>query len=376
VVAVPTLLHLLQVRSGPPVPDQSDAVAAAAAVLALAQGLPLLWHRSRPLAAAAVCLPATAVSLLLVPVPPYAAFVVVYAVAAWGAGSWRSTGAVGAGLLGILAVAGVRWGESANWLSTAVLATVVALLAGALSRVRRAELEALRGRAAALERERDAAAARAVAEERLRVARDLHDLVGHGLSAIAVQASTARLALQRGEVGRATEAMAAVESATRESLVDMRQVLGVLRSDADAPSSPAPGLQDLEGLVSHAAAAGCTVSTEVVGDVAAVPPSVSLSAYRIVQEALTNVVKHAPHAAVQVRVVAGSEAVDLLVEDQPTGVAAAPRSSSAGQSQSAHGVLGMRERAAAHGGRLDAGPSGRGGWRVAAHLPLPREDRA
>jgi signal transduction histidine kinase len=174
----------------------------------------------------------------------------------------------------------------------------------------------------------------------------------------------------------ATTAMAAVESATRESLVEMRQVLGVLRSQADAPSSPAPGLRELQSLVAHAATAGCTVSTEVVGDVAAVPPSVSLSAYRIVQEGLTNVIKHAPRADVRVRVVAGTDAVDVLIEDEPTPGAPLPPSSSPRQATSGHGVVGMRERAVAHGGWLDAGPSGRGGWRVAAHLPVPRQDRS
>ena len=215
VVVVPTLLHVLQVRSGPPVPEPGAVVEAVTVVLALGQGLPLLWRRSRPLAAAAACLAATAVSLLLVPVPPYAAVVMVYAVAASGRGGRRGSAAAAASLLAVLAVAGLRWGAQVSWLSTAVLVAALALLAGALVQVRQAELEALRGRAAALERERDAAAAQAVAEERLRVARDLHDLVGHGLSAIAVQASTARLALRQGALDTATDAVAAVESVTR-----------------------------------------------------------------------------------------------------------------------------------------------------------------
>jgi signal transduction histidine kinase len=148
----------------------------------------------------------------------------------------------------------------------------------------------------------------------------------------------------------------------------MRQVLSGLRSLTDAPSAPAPGLQDVSGLVAHAVAAGCRVTTEVVGDVTELPPSVSLSAYRIVQEALTNVVKHAPKAAVRVRVVASGDAVDVLVEDEPS-EAAVPSSSSPAP-QSGHGLLGMRERAAAHGGHLQAGPVGGAGWRVAAHLPV------
>ena len=386
-VVVPTLLHLLQVRSGPPLPEgplsggPGVVGSLAVLVLALGQGLPLLWRRRHPLPAAGACLTATLGSLLLVPVPPYAAVVATYAVAAHDRrGRWRAA-AVGAALLGLLAAAAVRWDDAAPWLSTAALITVVAVLAGALSRVRRAELEALRDRADALERERDAAAARAVAEERLRVARELHDLVGHGLSAIAVQASTARVALRVGAVDTATDAVTAVETVTRESLAEMRQVLGVLRTPGAAPAQPAPGLQDVGALVARTAAAGCVVSTEVTGDVSRVPASVSLAAYRILQESLTNVVKHAAGAAVTVGVAASPDAVDLVVEDVPATVdppsdrtvvtVPAPRLAGG------HGVTGMRERAAAFGGELVAGPTGGGGWRVTARVPvMPRQESA
>ena len=386
-VGVPTLLHLLQVRSGPPLAEGPAAAAGlAVVVLAFGQGLPLLWRRSHPLQAAGACLTATLLSVLLVPVPPFAAVVATYAVAASDRGSrWRAEG-VGAALVGVLAAAAARWGPAAPWLPTAVLVTVVVVLAGALSRVRRAEVQALRDRADALERERDAAAARAVAEERLRVARDLHDLVGHGLSAIAVQAGTARVALRIGAVDAATEALTAVEAVTRESLTEVRQVLGVLRSPVPAPEQPAPGLQDVGTLVAHTAAAGCSVATELVGDVSSVPASVSLAAYRILQEALTNVVKHAAGAAVTVRVGASPDAVDLVVEDLPVRVATSgegvpPTGPSAaalatpGQPGGGLGVVGMSERAAAFGGDLVAGPVGGAGWRVTARLPVlcPKE---
>jgi signal transduction histidine kinase len=345
-------------------------------VLAVGQGLPLLWRRRHPVGAAGACLTATLASLLLVPVPPYAAVVATYAVAAHDRGNrWRAA-AVGLALLGVLGAAAVRWEDAAPWLSTAALVTVVAVLAGALSRVRGAEVEALRERADALERERDAAAARAVAEERLRVARDLHDLVGHGLSAIAVQASTARVALRLGAVDTATDAVTAVETVTRESLTEMRQVLGVLRTPAAAPEQPAPGLQDVGALVARTAAAGCVVSTEVTGDLSGVPASVSLAAYRILQESLTNVVKHAAGAAVTVRVAASPDAVQLVVEDIPATVdppsgptvipVPAPRPAGG------YGVAGMRERAAAFGGELVAGPTGAAGWRVTARVPVLR----
>lgn len=369
-VAVVTLLHLLQVRSGPPLEQgPGPAGSVLVLVLALGQGLPLLWRRRHPLRAAAACLTATLASLLLVPVPPYAAVVATYAVAAHDRGDrWRPAAAGGA-LLGVLAAAAVRWGGAAPWLTTAALVTVVAVLAGALSRVRRAELEALQGRADALERERDAAAARAVAEERLRVARDLHDVVGHGLSAIAVQAGTARVALRVGAVDVATDALLAVETVTRESLTEVRQVLGVLRTAAAAPPPPAPGLRDVGPLVAGAAAAGCVVSTEITGDVSGVPASVSHAAYRILQESLTNVVRHAAGAAVTVRLDASPDAVDLVVEDvpPPSGPAVpAPRPAGG------HGVIGMRERALALGGELVAGPTSGAGWRVTAHVPVLR----
>jgi signal transduction histidine kinase len=376
VVVIPTLLHLLQVRSGPPLVEGPGAAGSLVVlVLALGQGLPLLWRRRHPLGAAGACLLATSTSLLLVPVPPYAAVVATYAVAAYDRGNrWRAA-AAGAALLGVLAAAAVWWGQEAPWLSTAASVTLVAVLAGALSRVRRAEVEALRDRADALERERDAATARAVAEERLRVARDLHDLVGHGLSAIAVQASTARLALRLGAVDTATDALTAVEAVTRESLTEMRQVLGVLRAPDADPAPPAPGLQDVGALVAHTAAAGCVISTEITGDVSRVPASVSLAAYRILQESLTNVVKHAARATVTVRVAASPDAVDLVVEDVPVPVdpssgptVAVPVPRPAG----GYGVVGMRERAAAFGGELVAGPVGGAGWRVTARVPVLR----
>jgi signal transduction histidine kinase len=208
------------------------------------------------------------------------------------------------------------------------------------------------------------------------VARDLHDLVGHGLSAIAVQAGTARVALRLGAVDAASDAVTAVEAVTRESLTEMRQVLGVLRAPAATPAQPAPGLQDVGGLVARTAAAGCAVSTEIVGDVSRIPASVSLAAYRILQESLTNVVKHAAGAAVTVRVAASPDAVDLVVEDLPTSVGSpsdptvvpVPASRPAG----GYGVVGMRERAAAFGGELVAGPTGGAGWRVTARVPVLR----
>ena len=211
----------------------------------------------------------------------------------------------------------------------------------------------------------------AVREERVRIARELHDVVAHTLSVVTFQAGVGRK-IGATRPAEALLALQAVEVTGRSALEELRRILGLLRDDGEAPSLvPAPGVGDLEDLAGTVRAAGIPVSLAVTGEVAALPPAASLTAYRIVQEALTNVVKHAPGARATVRVQAGRDGVLITVDnDRGTGGPAGPPGGAR------HGLVGMNERAAAFGGSLDAGPVAGGGFQVTAFLPLPDQARA
>ena len=208
-------------------------------------------------------------------------------------------------------------------------------------------------------------AERAVSEERLRIARELHDVVAHTLTVIALHAGTGRMVAE-DDPAAARQALATVEAATRSALLEMRRMLGVLRDADGAPGSlaPSPGLDDLGALVADLGRSGLIVDLRIEGERPEVPAGVDLSAYRIVQEALTNVIKHAgaDRAAVTVRY--GEDAVTVEVDDEGHGpVAGLPPAGG-------HGLVGMRERVALYDGQLDVGPSPEGGFHVVARLPL------
>ena len=215
-----------------------------------------------------------------------------------------------------------------------------------------------------LEREREERAGRAVAEERLRIARELHDVLAHTMSVVAVQAGTGRL-VGTNHPGEAIKALTAVEETARSAMNEMRQILTVLRADGDTGASvtPTPGLDDLADLVAQVAEAGVAVDVRVEGEPRPVPTGVGLAAYRIAQEALTNVIKHAGPA--RASVVVRYTDHDVTVEVSDDGHATASPAGAGG-----HGLVGMRERAAVHGGELIAGPAPNGGFRVSARLPL------
>ena len=245
-----------------------------------------------------------------------------------------------------------------------VLIVAGAWLLGHYVRTRRQLVAELQQRAVDLEREREERARRAVAEERLRIARELHDVLAHTMSVVAVQAGTGRL-IGAEHPAEALKALTAVEETTRSAMREMRQLLTVLRTDDDpgGPVTPAPGLHDLPVLVAQVAEAGLAVDLRTEGEPRAVSAGVGLAAYRIVQEALTNVIKHAgpAHASVLVRYTDQ----DLTVEIRDDGHAGRSGVVTGGQ-----GLVGMRERAAVHGGELIAGPAAGGGFRVKARLPL------
>jgi signal transduction histidine kinase len=250
-----------------------------------------------------------------------------------------------------------------------VLALVLsAWLLGTFVGSRRAYTAELERKNRQLEQARLDLADRAVAEERLRIARELHDVVAHSMSVVAVQAGTGRMVATE-DPAAARQALATIETATRSALVEMRRLMGVLRgSGAEPPSAlaPAPGLADIDALVADVVRSGVAVEVRVEGERREVPAGVDLSAYRIVQEALTNVIKHAGRSKATVAVRYADDAVTVEVDDEGTGSPASPPSGSGG----GHGLVGMRERVAMYGGRLETGPSPSGGFRVAAHLPF------
>jgi signal transduction histidine kinase len=223
-------------------------------------------------------------------------------------------------------------------------------------------------RAAELEQAREELARLAVTDERLRIARELHDVVAHSMSVIAMHAGSGRLAAGR-DPAAARRAFEVIEQSSRDALAELRRLVTVLRdADDDRPAlAPAPGLPDVHRLVAEVAAAGVTVDVHTEGDLAAVPDGVSLAAYRIVQEALTNVVRHVGPARARLSVVVGDGKVVVAVTDDGDLGAAAPT----GHAGRGHGVVGMRERAALYGGDLTAGPGLDGGWQVAGWLPYP-----
>ena len=241
----------------------------------------------------------------------------------------------------------------------------MAWFVGTYVRTRGEQAEAIGERAASLERDQDMRAREAVANERARMARELHDIVGHALNLIVIQAGGAQRVFEaKPEVAR--DALGSIESAGREALFDMERMLGVLRAaEGDRPGlGPQPGLTQLDSLAAQVTEAGLPVEVTVEGDTIELPASVDLSAYRIVQEALTNALKHsrASHARVAVRY--GKDSVELEVSDDGRGPSE-PQPGSGGR-----GLLGMRERVALFGGDLSVGPAPSGGYRVQARLPF------
>jgi signal transduction histidine kinase len=255
-------------------------------------------------------------------------------------------------------------------------ASALGLAAGLIVMLFVAELIRIRGqRAAALTRGREEELRRLASEERIRMARDLHDVVAHNISVINVQANTA-LHLMDRQPERARSALTTINDVSKQALVELRSVLGVLR-DVDAhdgatpaPRAPAPGLARLEDLIDNAAAAGLAVRVEADGSRAPLPADVDLAAYRIIQEALTNSARHSGGANATVRLGYDDDALRVEVDDD--GTSRPPGRPASQPGGSGHGIAGMTERAAALGGTLAAGPRPEGGFRVRARLPLRR----
>ncbi len=337
-------------------------------VLLLLSGAVLLWRWRHPVAV----LWGTVAAVLLYlgagyPYGPVLLTVVVACFAAVASGrryaAWAATGTLWAGHLLTVHVL-YRWlppsgDDAAPWTEELVVATwVVALLAvSELARVRREQWARERAERARAERRR-------ADEERLRIARELHDVLAHSISVINVQAGVG-LALLDGDPEQARTALTTIRAKSKEALGEVRQVLDTLRAPGAAPRTPAPGLDRLPELAEQAASAGLAVTVE--GEPSRLPPGADLAAFRIVQEALTNVVRHSGSREARVRVERRDGRLRLLVDDD--GPATGADAGGTG-----NGLAGMRERAAALGGTIEAGTRPDGGFRVLAVLPIETEE--
>jgi signal transduction histidine kinase len=334
-----------------------------AALTALPVALPLPWRRRRPLAVALVVLGAIAAQSLLVdpdrfPLADILAMVLAsYAIGAWSPGR-RAVWAIAPVAAGVAAHAAVF--HPGGLLAALLGGVALPWLVGVLVAVDRGLTDLGRRRAAEAERETARRAAAAVTSERLRLARELHDAVAHNISVIAIQAGGAEGLVGRDH-DRAAEVVRLVATVAREALGELRRITA-------EPDADAPGLERVPELAARARAAGLDVRVSIEGPPPAVPASVDLAAFRIVQEALANTTKHARARRADVRVRFSPRAVELDVTDDGPG--AGPRPPRQRRDGGGHGLVGMRERVALYGGAFDAGPSAGGGFRVHAVLPL------
>ncbi len=298
------------------------------------------------------------------PVLPYGPLIAVYTVAAYT--SWRTTmiaGIVTAATIALSMIVDPN-DDLVDWL-IAFLSTTTAWLVGNNVRVYRAYTGELEAKAERLDRDRQAEAERAVAEERLRLARELHDVAAHHVSVIALHAEAGQALLPR-HPERANESLEVIGEVARTTLTELRRVVGVLREDRAAPLAPQPGLDQLPMLVDEVERAGLPVTLQVSGTPGSISRTLDTSAYRIVQEALTNVLRHAGPATAQVRICYEPDAVAVEVLDDGIGPA---NGEGPVLADGGHGLAGMRERAAMLGGTLTAGARPDRGFAVAARLP-------
>ncbi len=281
--------------------------------------------------------------------------------------------AVGAGWAAYLLLGPTVGREPRPTLTSALVAAgwlLGGIVLGQVNRLRREKIAQIARWQQEEHRRREEEHRRRASEERLRIARDLHDVLAHNISLINVQAGVA-LHLIDDQPEQARTALAAIKQASKETLQELRTTLGMLRQvDEDAPRAPAPSLSRLDDLVQRSAAAGVDVAVETVGEPRPLPPNVDLAAFRIVQEALTNVYRHAHATTATVRVEYRPGEVAVRVDDDGRGAPPAdgePRAP--GPDGGGNGIPGMRERVGALGGRLAVGPRPTGGFRVAAILP-------
>ncbi|MFD0272419.1 sensor histidine kinase [Kitasatospora sp. NPDC127111] len=338
--------------------------------MTLGTALPLPWRRRAPLAVAALSglasVPVSVLAHSVMPQIPVYAVVTIYTVADRAADWQRGL------LLGVLVVSNILGTHSVNGAFFSLLLTIGTFVFGSLVRELRRLARAETERAEEAGRRAASDAARAVAEERSRIAREMHDILAHAVSLMVIQAEAGPLVVH-GDPERAVRAFDTIADTGRDAMVQLRRVLGVLKEDGAAPElAPQPRLAELTALAERVRGAGLRVELELDGDDRGgpVPAEVQAAAYRIVQEALTNTVKHSGASRASVRVVRAGEELAVLVSDDGRGVRLrADRAVS--DWSGGRGLVGIRERAAACGGRAEAGPGPRGrGFLVSARLPL------
>jgi signal transduction histidine kinase len=342
----------------------SDHRPVAGVLVAVASAAPLLVRRRWPFAALGVL-----VALAFV-TPPNGALTLPLLALVYTVGStrsWQATVVAGAIAVGTNMIY-EGTGDVINPLLYCAAVGALGLYVGS----RRAGMEALRERAERLDRERDLMAQRAVAEERVRIAQELHDVVAHNVSLIVVQAQALGATVPDERVTSATTGIADLG---RQAMSEMHRTLKLLRTNESEAAwrGPQPGLGDLEDLLKRARDAGVRVELAVEGEPRPLPQSVDLSAYRIVQEALTNVVKHAGRADATVTLGYRADGLELTIVDAGSPAA---RTNVRGASNGGHGIVGMRERAAVFGGTLTAGPRGDRGFEVRGMLPYGDRGRS
>ncbi|MGJ7442755.1 sensor histidine kinase [Aquipuribacter sp. MA13-6] len=336
-------------------------------LVSVALAVPLVWRRRAPELVTGVVAVLQYLQLAVgvhqvLPANLFATVSVLFTVTAYGRDRvWQTF--LGLALLGCVPVAAV-----VNLSVAVVTATTMigATLAGYLRRIVRVRDEAAVERARRLEVERDSAATVAAEQERRRIARDLHDVIAHSLTVIVAQADGGRYAA-RTDPEAAQRSLETVASTARVALTDLRAALGALRAPGHADTTPLPGAVDVPSLVASVRDSGHPVVLTVTGEPGTVPPAAGLTAYRVVQESLTNVLKHAG-PGVRTTVELHHEPTAVRVEVGDDGIGSASRTTA--PDGSGTGLVGMRERVEAMGGRFQAGPREGGGWRVVADLPL------
>jgi signal transduction histidine kinase len=343
----------------------------AGALLTFLLALPLAWRHRAPVRVF-LAISVVAFAQWLVGLPLFADVALLFSLYALAAARSRRS-SVGSALFlecGAL-LAALRWGHSAPATFAGLSGVIVAALAlGLYVRARRAHIESLLERAARLEFERDQQAQLAAAAERARISREMHDVVAHSLAVVVSLANGAAAKLER-DPGQSREALESIAEVGRQALADTRRLLSVLRDDSDAAARvPQSGIEQIKDLVEHAASTGLAATLTVYGEPAPVAVGPALSAYRIVQEAITNAVKHAAGAtAVLVELTWAPGQLEITVTDDGRG-----QPETAGVPGGGFGLAGMRERAALYGGTAVAGPAPGTGWAVRAMLPVAVRD--
>jgi signal transduction histidine kinase len=325
--------------------------------------LPLAWRRRAPIIVFLVTAVVAFAQWLAGP-PLLADVALLAALYTVAADRPRRAAVAGAAILeGGAVLAAVRWGESALATFASLSGAVVAaLVSGLYLRARREHVASLVERAARLEFERDQQALLAAAAERARISREMHDVVAHSLAVVISLANGATVKLGR-DPEQSREALESISEVGRQALADTRRLLSVLRAEESAATrAPQPGIEDIAGLVDRAASTGLAATLTVQGDPVPVAAGPALSAYRIVQEAITNAVKHAEDATIL--------AVELAWTPRRLEIAVIDDGHGTGRSPGGFGLVGMRERAALYGGTATAGPRQRGGWEVKATIPV------